>query len=247
MQPNKKELINMCDDFDFGFDSDGLASVDNDGDVDERFEEAARFADYAQWDAPSSKKSKGLRKCSKSEVTRIRRRAFIWSRKKIKVGYCASDLVDESVDTVHTLLYNQAFKHINLVPEKTIGPHSRKKVGSVRAIEIDGCTNFQAKDKFPYDADVTIYYRAKKEFRMPFSAKSVRKRNYIEVCEELKALGFGNVQQEPKNNIVTGWLKTEGAIDKVYINGDSSFKEGCIYPFDAEIIVEYDSRLLGKS
>lgn len=238
----------MCDDFASEFDSDDFGSNDFDspaGDEtnDAMFEEAARFADYAQWGAPSSKRAHAPHRLRQSEIRRIRRRAFIWKRKKIKVGYNTGDLLNKNVEIVYILLFNQAFKYINLVPEQTIGPRSRKKEGSVRAVEIGECTSFRTKDKFPYDTAVTIYYRTKRQIPIPFSAKSVRKRNFEEICNQLEALGFSHILRKPKRNIVAGWLKTEGAIDKVSINDNCSYKEGEPFPFDVQIIVEYDSRL----
>ena len=239
-------------DFDCDSDGDGKCDYGHDHDDDSRdrmFEDAAYQAAWMQWDSshtsPKATRSKGLQKLPDSEVKRIRRKAFIWKHKNIKVGYCTEDLIDKNVETVHILLHNQAFKRINCVPLKILGPYSRKQVGSVKSVEIDGCTSFLVSDLFPYDSNVTIYYRDKKEITVPFSGKSLRKREYSEVCDELESMGFSNVKQKPKRNIVAGLMRTDGAIDKVYINGNASFKEGEVFQYDAEVIVEYHSKLFG--
>ena len=41
-------------------------------------------------------------------------------------------------------------------------------------------------------------------------------------------------------------MKTDGAIDKVYINGNASFKEGDTFQYDVEVVVEYYSPLFAK-
>lgn len=208
----------MSDDFGADFDcgNDDCSSacdidIDNDCDCDhhsheDSWEDMSDLIDFAsdqaereeRAEARAAKHSRKLQKLPKSDVRRIRLWAFILRRKNIKVGYQTSDLLDKDVNIVYTLLYNQAFKHINMIPEKTIGPNSTEVVGSVTRIEMGNCFIFGKKDKFPYDIDVTIYYRAKKEFQMPFSSKAVRKRYFQEITDQLEALGFNNITLIPK-------------------------------------------------
>ncbi len=246
-----------CDsdgDGDFDCDSDGDGRCDyghnHDDDLDRKLFEAVEWQEMQlrqelRRERKKSAQSNGLKKLQESEVKKIRRKAFLWKHKNIKVGYCTEDLLDKNMETVYTLLYNQAFKHINCVPDKILGPNSAKKVGSVKKIEIGGCTSFLISDQFPYDTNVTIYYREKKEIKMPFSGKSLRKREYGEVCRKLETMGFSNIKRKPKRSIVTGLTKSDGLIDKVYINGNASFTEGEVFQYDVEVIVEYHSRLLG--
>lgn len=232
-----------CDDY------DGPDNGDYDdygGDDDNDFDEMLRDALKNEMPWGDSPKSKGPWKHSEREVKKIRRRAYIWKHKNVKVGHNSEDLRDENVKTAYTLLYNQAFKYINCVPEKTLGPKSKNKVGSVKLVEIGDCSRFRASDKFPYDTEVTIYYRTKLEFELPFSANSVRGRNYVEVCSELESLGFTNVIRKPKKYMIAGLRKTDGAIDRVYIEGEKQFSEGTSYSYDTEIIVEYHSYAFSK-
>lgn len=215
------------------------------------FMEEAHWADYVSWGGPCTHKKQNIKqeKCStvlelrpSSELKRIRRWAFILKQKKIKVGYNSNDLLNKDIDVVYSALYNQAFKHIKKVPLKTIGAHSTKKANSVQFVKIGHCINFLSTHYFCYDEQITIYYRVNKEITIPFSSKSLKKRNYEEVCRELERLGFSNIKKVPKMNVVAGWLKTDGVIDRVYINGHDSFSVGNAFPYDVEIVVKYDSR-----
>ena len=77
------------------------------------------------------------------------------------------------------------------------------------------------------------------EIKMPCAMSSYKGEQYEEVIRELEDLGFYNIESVEKKDLITGWIKKEGSVYKVSINGDSSFEEGDIFPEDAEVMVTY--------
>ena len=247
-------MLGKSDDFDCDCDHedcdhdgcDHKDEHDHDDCIDRMFKNAARSAEDMQWHSHYEHKSsspKGLLKRDKSELNRIRRRAFLWKHKKIRVGYDSEDLINKKVEKVNVFLYNQAFKNIRCVPLKIIDQYSVRKVGAVDYVDIDGVTRFNPSVMFPYDAPVTIYYLEKKEIEIPYSAKSLRNKNYSEIYYELVDMGFANVKCKGRRSILTGLRKNDGAIDKVCINGDFAYEEGTCFQYDAEIVIEYHTYL----
>lgn len=77
--------------------------------------------------------------------------------------------------------------------------------------------------------------------KMPFSSRHYSDRDYQEILVELEAAGFTNVHLEALDDLVTGWLKNDGAVEQVSIDGDITFSTDSKYPKDAMIVVTYHS------
>lgn len=63
-------------------------------------------------------------------------------------------------------------------------------------------------------------------------------KNYEDVVNELKDIGFTNITLNPLYDIIWGWTE-EGSVSKVTINGLDSYKRGDVYQKDSEVIVTY--------
>jgi len=77
------------------------------------------------------------------------------------------------------------------------------------------------------------------EVKVPVSAKIFERENYEQVIRELEDIGFENIESNALEDLVTGWVTKDGAVEKVSINGDTQFDEGDIFPKDASVIVTY--------
>ena len=102
-------------------------------------------------------------------------KAFIFKRKKIENKYNSSDLLGRDRVEVETLLYNQAFNNIKLVPIKDIYSGSKYTVGEVEQIVIAGNSYFCEGDMIPYNAEIIITYHEKKEIQMPYTSRKIKK------------------------------------------------------------------------
>lgn len=172
--------------------------------------------------------------------------AFLFKGKRIKVGLDCGGLLEQDAGKVEQLLKEQAFTQITLVPILDVGPTSVVKAGTVKEISIDDQKMFLETDMFPYDAQIVIYVHDKKEITVPFSGKSLRKKNYLEVYDQLQALGFTKIHKYPMRDVIVGWIKKKGTVESVSINGNDRFKENTTYKFDAEITIHYHSPINEK-
>lgn len=181
----------------------------------------------------------GRNKIPDSELRKQRIKAFLFKRKKVQIGFNYFDLLGKDVDDVQTALHNRAFKNIKVVPVKDICEGSPYRVGDVAKIEIGGVSRFEASDTLPYDTDIIIAYHEKKEITIPFSARSFHKHNYVEVGDRLQELGFTEIYERPIEDLVTGWIKKNGSVERVIIDGNDAFKKNSVYTYDVKIVIEY--------
>ena len=77
------------------------------------------------------------------------------------------------------------------------------------------------------------------KIHMPFGANDYDGSNYQEIVSQLEEAGFTNVRKEPLGDLVTGWLKDEGEVDEVSVDGDTVFSTDSRYLPDTEIVVSY--------
>jgi hypothetical protein len=70
------------------------------------------------------------------------------------------------------------------------------------------------------------------------SDKLVGKNNQA-VISELEKIGFTNIKTVVLDDLVTGWLKKDGEVEKVEINGKAEFSANTSFSKDAEIKITY--------
>lgn len=76
------------------------------------------------------------------------------------------------------------------------------------------------------------------EVKMPASASEYKYKNYQEVSEELKLLGFESITLEPLYDIVFG-LTEEGEVESVSISENKDFTQGDVFAKDTPIVITY--------
>ena len=61
---------------------------------------------------------------------------------------------------------------------------------------------------------------------LPSASKDYKNENYIDVVADLENAGFTNIKLEIIYDLITGWLTSNGEIEEVLIDGNSSFCKG---------------------
>lgn len=79
---------------------------------------------------------------------------------------------------------------------------------------------------------------AEGEVKITGSTYDFRGRDYMEVSNELKELGFENVIEEPMYDIIFG-ITEDGSVDEVVIDGKNDYKKGTVLSKDSEVIIRY--------
>ena len=200
----------------------------------EREEEAQRQAESEKIRLEKEKERK-----VRNELRKKRVKAFLFKGKKIAVPCDYEDLIGRNASYVASTFSDSAFSDIKTIPIKDIYKGSTYKVGQVEQIVIGGSSYFRKGDFIPYDAEIIITYHEKKEITIPFSERSLRKMNYVEAGERLQESGFTEIYEKPIRDLVTGWVKKDGTVEKVTIGGLNPFKKNSIFPYDVEIVIEY--------
>lgn len=175
----------------------------------------------------------------KSEARKKRIKAFFFKKKLIPVGYSSDTLKGKTPDEIYAILHNCGFKHIKRIELKDIYTNSPYIENEVNQIEINGQSQFDANSEFPYDSQIIITIHQKKEITIPFSASSLRKLNYNEVCLRLSALGFTEIYTVPIKDLVTGWITKDGSVEKVVVGSGEMFNKNAVYKYDVKITIHY--------
>lgn len=175
----------------------------------------------------------------KGKLRRKRIKAFLFRRKRIKLGYNPQALLRKHYQFVFTLLHNNAFENIKCIPVKDIYTGSPYAVGEVEQVVINGSQHFSWDDLIPYDTEIIITYHIKREISVPFSSRSCRKKNHMEIGAQLQKLGFTNIYAREIRDLTTGWIVKDGSIEKVIIGNNERFKKNTSYVYDIPIVIEY--------
>lgn len=150
------------------------------------------------------------------------------------------------------------FSKIDLVAVRDTG--LLKKDGTVSEVSINGRTNYTNSEGFSPDALVTIYVHASKETEktinkskedatkelknivsMPQKASKYRDRPYEDVFDQMKALGFEQIEVQPLEDLKNRTDEANGLVKEIAINGTVDFKAKDEFEKDAKVIIRYHS------
>lgn len=192
-----------------------------------------------QAEAERIRLEKEQEKKSKNALKKKRAKAFFFKGKKIEVTHDYEYLIGRNVSFVANAFAEAAFSNVKMIPIKDIYIGSRYEVGQVEQVVINGKAFFRKGDLIPYDAEIIITYHEKKEITIPFSERSLRKMHYVAAGDRLQGLGFTKIYEKPISDLVTGWIKKNGTIEKITIGDVYPFKKNSVFPYDVEITIEY--------
>ena len=77
------------------------------------------------------------------------------------------------------------------------------------------------------------------EVKIPLSNDYLDGVSYEEALEQFNKAGFRNVETEKIEDLITGWLKKDGEIEKITVDGKSDFRKGAWVQKDAHVIIKY--------
>jgi len=75
--------------------------------------------------------------------------------------------------------------------------------------------------------------------KMPASSKDFEGTDYQEVVSQLRSAGFTNVTTAILDDLITGWLTSDGEVESVDVDGTTTFNSGTKYAPDVAIVVTY--------
>lgn len=176
---------------------------------------------------------------ARNELRKKRTKAFLFKGKKITVPCNYEDLIGRNASFVANIFSRNAFTDVQMIPINDIYKGETHKIGKVERIIVGGSTYFRAGDMIPYDTEIVIMYHEKKEITIPFSERDLRKMNYIEAGDCLQKLGFTEIYEKPIRDLVTAWVKKNGAVEKITIDKVYPFKKNSVFPYDVKITIEY--------
>ena len=81
--------------------------------------------------------------------------------------------------------------------------------------------------------------REQGKLKPPMSSSSAKGQNVDEVVNSFKNNGFTNIKTEEIKDIIAGWLKSEGDVEEVKINGSTGYSASDLFDPDAEVVVRY--------
>jgi len=87
----------------------------------------------------------------------------------------------------------------------------------------------------------------KTEVKTPLTLKDLIGKHYQATVDVFINSGFTNIRTIPMENLITGWLRSDGEVDTISINGNVNFEPETIFPHDAEVVIIHHSFPISRS
>ncbi len=146
----------------------------------------------------------------------------------------ASDLGSLTYSEVKTIFEEAGFSTISLTPIKDLSPEKLNDLNIVTRIIINDTDSFTKQDLFLADSPVTIEYHVEEDIVMPYPENHYLHRDVDDVINELRALGFKNIESETYS---TNVLTEDNTVFSVRIDS-TYFSEGSTYSKDANVTLK---------
>lgn len=77
------------------------------------------------------------------------------------------------------------------------------------------------------------------EAKIPSDSSEQKGRAYQEVVKDFQDQGFTNIKTVVLDDLITGWLVTDGEVESVTVDGDEEYYSDDWYPKDVAVVVTY--------
>ena len=157
----------------------------------------------------------------------------------LHVGYINEDLGKLKIDEVLKKYKDLGYKDITVFPNHNLDKNNYNKYnGIVNRISINFKDSLKKTDRFYSNATVIIHHHSAMLLTFPGHSSELIKLSLDEVVDYLKNLGFTNIAIKPYGGITEGNKKVNN-IYEISINGETKFKQGDKFAFDAPIVITY--------
>jgi hypothetical protein len=160
-------------------------------------------------------------------------------RKLTVVGIDAEQCVDKNYVGVVDEFANNGFTNVKTVPVEDLSMSDLEDEGQIISVSVDNNLAFTADDRYPYDAPVVIQYHSAAKVVSPISSREAKKMSYNEVIAKFKEAGFENIDTKAQEDLITGWLHSDGSVARITIGGNEKFNQGDAFRVDSKVIITY--------
>lgn len=203
--------------------------------------EEARKAEERRREEERISAEKRAAKQYEKKLRKKRMKALFFNKKNLQIDFSTSDLIGNNYERVLSILKDTGFNNYKAVSVKDVYVDNDYHVGEVAQVVINGQSWIDTGMMVPYDAEIIVIYHMKKEFAFPYSSRQMIKRDFDELAQELLNVGFTEVYTLPLNDLKTGWIKKDRAVQQVVVAGRESIKKGAILEHDVKITIQYHS------
>lgn len=173
----------------------------------------------------------------------------LWCRIRKKTctpGMTTRECLKFSGEELALRLRQAGFYKINAVPVADLPYRQKKQVGMTASVTIGGQEDFRRQTEFPFDAPVQIQYHILKRIPLGFGPHELKTANVCDTAAYFKHQGFGVVKTIAIADLKMGWLKIDGQIEKVLVDGFDRFRPESEFPADTEILIYYHTFKNGR-
>lgn len=164
--------------------------------------------------------------------------AYEYSR-RIPIGSDSHILIGCNYQEVSRQLSQAGFQNIRLEVIEDLPASSSWKQDQVTSIRIGWLESFHSDTKMPSNLPVVITYHTLQKIGLPFSSRNLKGKKYETILKQLQNAGFSNVRTEARYDLLLGWLRKDGEVESVTVDGSSTFSAGDFCQPDVEIIITY--------
>ena len=165
--------------------------------------------------------------------------AYIFYITLIPVRYDSEDLIGTNYESVVEKLRASGFGKVNSKEIPDLKITQKEKENVVTDVIIRNKMKFSAETKFLPSEKITVVYHTLEKIYAPLTSKEAKGMQYADVVKKFEEKGFQNVKVEPIYDIITGWIKKDGEVESVAINGNKDFAVNTSYNVDAEVVISY--------
>lgn len=134
---------------------------------------------------------------------------------------------------LETSLRSSGFTNLSFKTTATTSKENNQKVAGI-TINGEAYVGGECHIQKTAPIEITIYVL---QITIGRSAGDIEDDYYTDIVAWLKSLGFTKITLKRTNDLVTGWINSEGSIKSISISGNDDFGENAAFDYNAEIVI----------
>lgn len=173
----------------------------------------------------------------------------------IQIPISRNDCIGQNYQYIVETFTSGGFYNINVIPYPDLGMDQKNEDGRVTRITVDNSETFFLGDYYAAASTIQIEYHTldperKTDVMIPASYTMFENADYLDVCNEFLRAGFTNITLIPNYDLKVYQNTKNGTVERVSVNGNSSFVNGVWVSCDSEVRIAYHTKeieYLGKN
>lgn len=157
------------------------------------------------------------------------------------LGLSTDAVLESDYQATLSSLESSGFTHVKTTPLNDLEASELAAENKTSGVRLFLGDSFEAETLYPRSFPIELFYHSARLVKAPRTSSSAEDTEYETIVDAFEKAGFSDINVEMMGDLKTGWLKREGTVSEVLIDGSSDYSVNKDFRVDAEVVIRVHS------